>query len=765
MSSLIGNGPKALVGLHRGCLFTAFFRLCFTVFLLIHPGVASSEGLLKTGMSPKAFVSSSRDAWTVDADKIVYDYQKKLYEADGNVRVSSGDRSIQADWILLDTQKQEVELKGHVLLRFGPNWLQGEHVIWNLDSETGWVDGGRAYFADTRFYVEGKSIAKTGQNTYDLDTGFLTTCDPSNADWKIKYDKMNIEVGGYAWARNASFWARKVPLLYTPVVALPVKQERQSGFLLPWAGTSTLNGAQGELPFFWAIRQDMDATLYGRMMEKRGWMSGLEYRLNSDKLGEGIWQFNYLYDQANADFEREQGYPLQTRNRFWVRARDNLKLPYQITGHLDLDMISDPNYLKEFLGGSTAYDYSNRIFRDRFGRGILNDNTVSYRESTLYLERAFESSLMSLDSRYWDQTDRSLQNLTLQRLPSFSFSAVPTRLNGLPLYYSLQSSVTDYWRSEGTRGGRLDLFPRLSYPLHWGPYLDLEPTAGIRSTNYWVDWKDNSASPWQGRLLADVRVELSNRLNRVYSLNAGSIQAIQHAIRPEIIYEYVPQVNRINSIPTFGTLENNQARHDVLAGFSTFLTAKRVQKDAENNPVTDYLELARFELLQQFNIEKPPQDWEYNPLPKTGFADLLMRLDIMPQRYLTLSYYSTLLPDESRSLQHDLYMTLDSGRGQMFRLGYQYRYGFPVDEVIVESGIKILPNLSFNTYHDYSFYRQELYKQGYGFRFLRGCWALAFTYEREPQDQRFMVSINLLGLGSLGSSPVTGSLDPLTGTR
>jgi LPS-assembly protein len=740
---------------------SALYSLCFLIVLLGHAAVAASESLMTTGLSPRTFITSSKDAWTVDAGKITYDYEKKLYEAEENVRVSSVNRSIQADWALLDTQEQQVELKGNVLLKFGNNWLQGEHVIWKLDSETGLVDGGMAYFADTHFYVQGKTISKTGANTYELEKGFLTTCDPSNADWRIKYDKMNVELGGYAWANHASFWTRSLPLIYTPVMGLPVKQERQSGLLLPWLGTSTLNGVQGELPFYWAIRQDMDATIYGRMMEKRGWMSGLEYRLNNEKFGEGIWQANYLYDQANAEFEQQQGYPLQTRNRFWVRARDNLKLPYQINGHLDLDVVSDPNYLKEFVGGSTAYDYSNRIFLGRFGRGILNDNTVSYRESTLYLERPFESSLLSLDTRYWDQTERSLKDLTLQRLPSLSFNAIPTRIDGLPLYYTMQSSVTDYWRSEGTRGGRLDLFPRLSYPLHWNTYLDIDPSAGVRSTNYWVDWQDDSRSAWQGRVLSDVRVELSNRLNRVYPLNIGNFQAVQHAIRPEIIYEYLPQLSRENDLPTFATWENNQARHDLLFGFSSFFTGKQVQKASDNNTATSYRELARVEVLQQFNIEKPQLDPQYNPVPKTGFANLLARLDLMPHRNLTISYYSTLFPDQSRSIQHDLYMTFDSNRGQIFRLGYQYRYGFPIDEVTTELGLRILPNLALSTYHDYSFYREELFKQAYGLRYVRGCWSIGFIYEREPNDQRFMVSINLFGLGTVGSSQGFGLINPL----
>jgi LPS-assembly protein len=751
----------------RRCFLAKLPALClFTLLFLVpgHPGFAASDGGLKSGLSAKTFVSSKQEAWTVDAGKITYDYENKVYEAEEDVRVTSIDRSIQADWALLDTQKQQVELKGKVLMRFGKNWLQGDHVIWSLDSETGWVDGGMVYFAENHFYIEGKSITKTGPNTYDLKDGFLTSCNPEDADWKIKYEEMKVEMGGYAWAKHTSFWARKVPLLYTPLLGLPVKQDRQSGLLLPWAGSSTLNGVEGEMPFYWAIRQDMDATFYGRMMQKRGWMSGLEYRLNNEKFGEGTFQFNYLYDQSDALFDLQQGYPLETRNRYWVRSRYNLGLPNQITAKLDLDVVSDPSYLKEFVGGSTSYDYSNNIFRQQFGRGILNDKTVSSRESTLYLERPFESTVLSLDTRYWDQSDSALKN-PLQRLPSLAFNATPTWIDGLPLYYTMGSSLTDFWRSEGTKGNRLDLFPRLAYPLHWASFVDVEPSAGVRSTSYLVDWQENSRSPWQGRLLSDVRLDFSSRLNRVYSIDVGNFQAIQHAIRPRVIYEYIPKVSHA-TLPTFDQLDKDLARNDVLFGFQTFLTTKEVQKDAENNPLMNFREVLRLEALQQFNFERPPLDPLLNPEPQMGLADLNVRLDLMPKSYLTLTYDSRWLPDEARSKQQDFIMSFDSGRGQLLRLGYQYRNDFPIDEVIAEVGLKLLSNVYVNTYHDYSFKQQQIFNQGYEIRYVHGCWGIGFIYQREAGDNRFMVSVNLLGLGTIGSARglgSLGSLNPMTG--
>ena len=103
---------------------------------------------------------------------------------------------------------------------------------------------------------------------------------------------------------------------------------RQSGFLLPFVGDSTLNGFHFEIPYYWAIRPDMDATFYAQYLENRGAMGGVEYRINNAQLGEGVWMFDYLDDQASKSFLAEQGYPFQTTDRYWLRGKQNFKLPW-----------------------------------------------------------------------------------------------------------------------------------------------------------------------------------------------------------------------------------------------------------------------------------------------------------------------------------------------------------------------------------------------------------------------------------------------------
>lgn len=188
------------------------------------------------GIDKAEIAQASKSPWNIEAEKLSYDEKRQLYEAEGSVRMTSEDRVIMADYAQADMVKRRVELWGNVSVQFGTNWLRGEHVIWNIDSETGWVDNGIVFFSQNNFFAQGNSISKTGPMEYRLQEGFITSCDPSKPDWKIQYDQMTVNVGGMAWARGASLWADNYPVAYTPIIGVPVETNRQSGFLFPWVG-------------------------------------------------------------------------------------------------------------------------------------------------------------------------------------------------------------------------------------------------------------------------------------------------------------------------------------------------------------------------------------------------------------------------------------------------------------------------------------------------------------------------------------------------
>jgi len=696
---------------------------------------------------------SSQLPWTITADKLTYDQEKQLYEAEGNVRISSKDRMIEADYASVDNQTRKADLTGKVTVQYGRNWVKGEHIIWNLDTETGWLDSGVIYFSENNFFVQGKSISKLGPTEFEIKEGFVTSCNPADPAWKIQFNNMKVAVGGTAWTHDVSFWARSWPVIYWPILGLPVETERQSGFLVPLAGRSGLLGYEFEVPYYWAFRQDMDATFYADYMSIRGVMSGAEYRINNAEWGKGVWMFNYLVDQASKTFLFDKGYPFQTQDRYWIRGKQDIDLPWGITAKVDIDYVSDSNFLQEFSFGSSSMAHSLSAFGSNFGRSILYDQTSLVRESDVYLEKKGESQLLSLDARYWENLFPIAKSETIQELPSLSYTVIPERIDGTPFYWGLNSSAVNYWRDQGDTEQRMDLYPRAYYPWHWGNYLNVEPSVGVRSDSYAIQWAGNSSGDFAERVAPDVDVEISTRLNREFPVNFLNFTELQHSIRPEVSYEYVTQAST-GPFPHLDRLDQDQARNGVRYGFSTFLTAKELTPDAAGDLITTYKEIARFRIFQFFNVQPPSVPdplFDTNNIMKEGFSPVGFRLDVFPSKHLTLSYDLDLdLSAAGQGKAQGLFLTYDTTTGYIFSLDYQQVPSLAVNEITAAATLKVYKDIYFNTYYDYSISSGLTFTQGYAIRFVRGCWGVGVGYERTGGSDQFVCTIDLMGIGSLG---------------
>ncbi|MDR3568056.1 MAG: LPS assembly protein LptD [Syntrophobacteraceae bacterium] len=700
-------------------------------------------------------IAKTRVPWTIHADKLEYNSEKHLYVARGHVLLSAPSRTIEADRATMNNQTRQADLRGNVTIRYGRNWLKGEHIVWNLDTETGTMDSGVMYFAENNFFVQGSSISKTGPTQFVLGQGFITSCNPGDPAWKVQFKKMEITVGGTAWTTDTSFWAGNHPIAYWPSAVMPVETERQSGFLLPFVGDSTLNGFHFELPYYWAIREDMDATLYTQYLQNRGVMEGAEYRVNNNQLGKGVWMFNYLDDQASKSLLSEQGYPYQTTDRYWVRGKQNIDLPLGWEAKIDLDYVSDRNFLQEFASGSSALANTNRDFIDYFNRGLLYDQTSLVRESDLYLEKRGESDVFSMDTRYWENLEPTVKSLTTQKLPSFDYTVIPTGINGTPLYYSVDSSAVNYWSRQGDGEQRLDLYPQLFYPLHWNNYLNIEPSVGLRGDAYSIQWQEpNSGANYAGRAVPDVDVEMSSRLNKVYPVNFWGLTAVQHTIEPEISYEYATQTLG-SQLPQLDRLDLDQSRNGVRYGFTTFLTGKQIAPGDSGTPAVTYAEIARLRVFQFFNIEPPAQPdslFDADTLMPEGFSPLGVRLDIMPIHLWTLSYdLDWQFRSGSQVQAQDLSASYNNGRGNALIVDYEQIPDLNVNEISLTTYFKVYDNIYLNTYHDFSFQTGLWFTQGYGIRYVQGCWGIGAGYERVGNDNRFLFTVDLMGIGSLGN--------------
>ncbi|WP_237742312.1 LPS-assembly protein LptD [Gayadomonas joobiniege] len=108
----------------------------------------------------------------------------------------------------------------------------------------------------------------------------FTNCPPQNRpDWQIKSTEIRLDIEeewGQAWHSRIEVF--EVPILYLPYLSFPLSDKRKSGFLYPSISTSSQRGLDISVPYYWNIKENLDATLTTRTMTDRGVQLGSEVR-------------------------------------------------------------------------------------------------------------------------------------------------------------------------------------------------------------------------------------------------------------------------------------------------------------------------------------------------------------------------------------------------------------------------------------------------------------------------------------------------------
>ncbi|MEN6321829.1 MAG: hypothetical protein ABFD82_24185 [Syntrophaceae bacterium] len=201
---------------------------------------------------------------TIEANSIAYDKDKDTYTAKENVFIVFSGGFLMAESVILDRISNDAFAEGHVLLISDNDILEGDRVKFNIESKMGVAYEGKMFLAKNHFYLTGSKIEKTGEATYHINDATATTCDGDSPDWRLRGSELDVTIDGYGTLKHSEFLAKNLPILYTPYLLFPAKTTRQSGFLLPYLSSGKKLGFDVELPFFWAISDSTDATLYQR---------------------------------------------------------------------------------------------------------------------------------------------------------------------------------------------------------------------------------------------------------------------------------------------------------------------------------------------------------------------------------------------------------------------------------------------------------------------------------------------------------------------
>ena len=696
------------------------------------------------------FVGDRNAKWQITANKMSYDRDEGLYVAEGDVVITRGGQVLKANEARYNEKTGMVQAVGEVVLETNGDILKAEKALFDLNSQTGKITKGRIFLRDNHYYVSGEEMEKTGPQTYVVKGCHLTTCDGDKPDWSITGSEVEITVEGYGTVKDAVFRIRDLPAFYLPYGLFPVKTKRQSGFLPPSMGYSSLNGAEVEIPFFWAISDQMDATFYEHYMVERGLMQGVEYRYVAEGASQGDFLFDILSDKISekdlSDPDEVDLSPFERTNktRYWFRSKTNQQLPLGVRAKLDTDYVSDQDYLKEFDRGLFGYQSRPNLARE-FGRP-LDDLWSPTRRSALRLDRDQPGYSLQAISSYYERPEKPSEDPTPQPLGGLDFNLLPGTVPIAPFFMALNTDYDYLWRETGPRGQRASLTPLLTYPMWLGRYLQFEPSVSYTRNAQWLDQSVNGKDK-QSRDAYEAQARLSTVVERIYETNWASANKLKHKMVPSLLYNYRVHKDLDLYRPWFESTDAEGKMNRVALALDNFLDARR---DTEKEGAL-YEQWTRFTLVQGYRIngtwwdeDLSKEDRPFEPL--IGILTLRPLSNLYFDTEVHWDHYDKDIPfaDVALSLQ----IPRSGGRTDSIGVDYQYAkegdkgfnanayfhlgYGFAV-------GGTIRRNL--NT--------EDSLEKGLYLDYQSQCWGVRVISSDLDGIGSIMVQFRLLGLGEI----------------
>jgi LPS-assembly protein len=729
---------------YRSFLLSSFFLLFIVIY---SPPTHAKTGELSVPKEMKA-----EGPVDIEADELTYDRETQTYEAHGQVEVSRGDLSLKADHARLNMATKDLMAWGNVLLREGEDVVECQRLEVNIENRAGKIYQAKLYLKDQNFHITGREIEKLGENHYRVRDGSLTTCDAERPPWKFTVKEIEVKemaLGGWGIAKGPLFYLEDIPILYFPWGAFPVRQERQTGFLIPGLGYHSDHGPEVRTGFYWAPTKNMDATFYLDYLGDRGFKEGLEFRYAFTRETKGEAHFYFIDDQTvNENIPVTDGQTIH-RNRYAFFIEHQQKLPYDFYLKADINHVSDHQYLQDY-----DEDIPDRASIDAWSARLLR--------SVLFGGKNWDQfSFLSLGMVFDDITKES-NDRTVQKLPQVIFYAHPQSFVQTPFFWDVTSSFANFWRERGVEAQRGDLFPRVSYPTRLFDVLKFESDLGLRETLY-HSYNDPTErlQGWKSRQTLEADVQMSAEFYRVYDAETFSklsdlvkVTKWMHTIEPMVSYTYIPRVNQ-RLLPIFDDVDQVPFTNQITYGVTQRLLGKG--EGASSGPV----EYGKLIISQSYSLEDPSF---LNPLftdaegKKRSFSNIRGELWWNFKPYLWAHWDAELNPYQGSFDAFDFSITAKDRRNDAVSIQYRDTKD-RIRQLNLLGRVKtIAPLYLFGAYY-YNLLAGTWVQAIFGAEYQAQCWSVGFMIEnrnRSPdgtvkKELKFNFYVTLLNLGSVGS--------------
>ncbi|MEH6669448.1 LPS-assembly protein LptD [Halopseudomonas sp.] len=469
---------------------------------------------------------------------------------EGDVLLSQGRLQAQSNQASFDQPNNQILLDGDVRLRDQGVLVTGERASMRIDSGEARIDEVSYVVHDAHARGTATKLMRRDDAVIVLTDGTYTTCEPGQNTWALHSADIELDrEKGWGEAKHVTLRVKDVPVFYTPYLYFPLDDRRQSGLLAPSASNSTDNGTEVVTPYYFNLAPNYDATLYPRLMSRRGLQMEGDFRyMRPDELT--VLSASFLDDREYDE------------NRWLYGVDHQGGLGSRLVTEIDYTNISDPFYFQDL----------NSSLDTRSGTFVNQRASVTYRGNSWSLRgtlHAYELATIASLTPY--------QRLPQLRLEGSNYLAD----SGFKLDYSAEYSYFDRDLETGSitgedgitfdepdenlvglqraTGHRVTVSPAISYPWR-NSWAFVTPAARVQSVYYDLEFDGRAADPFD----YDAADTNPSSTIPVASLDAGLYfdrdtnwfgNSLRQTLEPRAFYLYAPYKEQ-NDQPLFDTNEN-----------------------------------------------------------------------------------------------------------------------------------------------------------------------------------------------------------------
>jgi LPS-assembly protein len=701
------------------------------LLLAAHP--AAAEGLvLKKDVELKGSAAAGKEGpLFLTADRIE-STAPNIIEASGKVEARHAGQNFFANWLRYDTTLNMVEARGQVRLEQPELLVSGDALRLDLDDYSGELTQPVYRFPAQQGRGEAERIDFIDENRFSLQDATYTTCPVDNDDWFLKVADLDIDkTRNVGTAYNASLRFLGVPILYTPWMDFALNDVRKTGMLAPTFGTTERSGLDILVPYYLNLAPNYDATLYPRLLSKRGVQLGGEFRYLLNKAA-GENRLEYLPNDSEAG-----------RSRWSVALNNAYRLSPATQAGMQFNRVSDNDYFR---------DLSN----------LISITSVSHlnREAWVATQHANWNAELRAQSFQTLQDSTALTPIVepYARLPHARLGMAQTFENGLE--FKLETEATHFAHPTLTEGTRVLAYPTLRLPLT-NSFGFLTPQIGWHSSYYALDDSVTEQQQRVSRNLPILSVDSGVTFDRPFQFAGNDYE---QTLEPRAYYVYAPFRDQ-SAIPVFDTAqldfsyaqmftENQFIGGDRIndANQLTFaVTSRFVEADSGLERLQVTLGQRYYFGAQQVTLP--------GVAPRTSNAtDLLAAVSGQITRDWRINTAWQFDTQNGTTIRQNLGASYRPGPGRALNFGYRF-----IDQTTEQVDLSGQWPLSHRWYgmfrYNYSFQDNKLVEGLAGVEYNGGCWAVRAVFQRlatkenQSTDALFF-QLELNGMGRLGANPL-----------